>query len=71
VATSEDDCDREEDAVCPIIGLDGATIGSANLVTAFTQTSTSRIEGMATIELSTGSGRVCSATYALIGQKVE
>lgn len=71
VTTSDDDCDREEDALCPIAAEDGATLGSANLVTAFSQTSASRIEGMATIELSTEAGRTCSATYALIGNKVE
>jgi hypothetical protein len=71
VTTSEDDCDREEDAVCPIVGDDHAPIGTANLTTAFTQTSASRIEGMATIELTTTAGTGCSATYALIGSKVE
>lgn len=71
VTTSEDDCDREEDAVCPITAEDGAMLGSANLITAFSQTSASRIEGTATIELSTDAGKTCSATYALIGNKIE
>ena len=71
VTTSEDDCDREEDAVCPVLTAEGASIGSAKLFTAFTQTSAIRIEGMATIELSTDAGTGCSATYALIGSKVE
>jgi hypothetical protein len=71
VTTSEDDCDREEDAMCPIVSEDHSPIGSANLITAFTQTSAIRIEGMATIELSTTAGTGCSATYALIGSKVE
>ena len=70
VATSEDDCDREEDAVCPVVSDTGAALGSATLVTAFTQTSAIRIEGMATVELTTNAGGGCTATYALIGSKV-
>ena len=67
VTTSEDDCDREEDSVCSIISeQDGSFLGTAKLVTAFTQTSEMRIEGMATIELDS-----CSATYSLIGSKIE
>lgn len=69
VAISEDGCSREEDSVCPVLSNDGAAIGSATLLTAFTQTSAVRIEGMATIQLTTDAGTGCSATYALIGSR--
>jgi len=69
VSTSEDDCDREEDAVCQVLSENGGTIGTATLVTAFTQTSAVRIEGMATIAVDTAAAD-CTATYALIGSKV-
>jgi hypothetical protein len=70
VAVSEDGCSREEDSVCPVLSNDGAAIGSATLLTAFTQTSAVRIEGMAKIELTTDAGKGCSAIYSLIGSKV-
>lgn len=71
VSSSEDDCQREEDAVCPIVGTDGTLLGSASLITAFSQTSAVRVEGMATIEINPLVGAGCTATYALIGSKVE
>lgn len=70
ITTSDDDCDREEHAKCPVLSDTGAAIGSATLVTAFTQTSEIRIEGSATIELRTIAGTGCTANYALIGSKV-
>ena len=70
VATSVDDCSRQEDSVCPVLSDDGAAIGSATLVTEFTQTSAARIEGKAEIELTTDAGGGCSAVYSLIGTRI-
>jgi hypothetical protein len=71
VEISEDQCDREEDAVCPVSDDTGATIGQASLVTTFSQSAERHIEGMATLRLSTDAGIGCTATYYLIGEKVE
>lgn len=71
VQTSDDACDREEDGVCAVLDSAGIRIGDAHLNAVFTQTSEIRIEGSATISLTTFAGAACTANYALIGDKIE
>jgi hypothetical protein len=70
VATSDDFCDRSEEGDCDVIDGAGVSIGTAHLSSMFTQTSEVRIEGSTTISLQTLEGAACSASYALIGDKV-
>lgn len=71
ITTSEDACDREEDATCPVNDDHGMSVGQARLTTTFTQASDTQLEGTATIELITFSGTGCAATYAVSGTKIE
>lgn len=70
VDTSEDGCDRVEDGDCDVTDDSGLSIGSAHLSSMFSQTSEIRIEGSTTISLRTNDGFVCTASYALIGDKI-
>jgi hypothetical protein len=71
ITNSEDACDREEDATCPVTDDYGASVGQARLTTTFTQASATKLEGTATIALTTLGGPGCTATYAVSGTKIQ
>ena len=71
IRTSDDGCERTEDGDCDIVDVTGVPTGAAQLSSIFKQTSEVRIEGSTTINLQTLDGvTTCSASYALIGDKV-
>ena len=71
IETSDNGCERTEDGDCDVVDATGVPTGAAHLSSIFKQTSEIRLEGSTTISLQTLAGvTTCSASYALIGDKV-